>query len=210
MGFFSLRQKDVDTVERAYRAKFIAWYLGPGLFLGAVCLYFGHPIAALFVTIIVPFLMYLIIGKFAQGTANIYYSSGSKAEKQYSRQKALIMEEKYEDAIQLYRVEIVNDPEDFRAQIAIADLICDELEDYSRAIKEYRKAQSMINLPDDYSVYVSNRIIDIYSNEMPNITKAIGECKRIIRNFPNSQAATNAQIIIDRLEEVKENSELEE
>jgi tetratricopeptide (TPR) repeat protein len=206
MGFFSLRQKDVDTVERAYKAKFIAWYFGPAVFLGAIFLVFVNPIAALFVTIIVPFLMYLIIGKLAQGTANIYYSSGSKAEKQYSRQKALIMEEKYEDAIELYRFEIVNDPEDFRAQIAIADLICDELSDYSRAIKEYRKAQSM-NLPDDYSVYVSNRIVDIYSNEMPNIIKAIGECKRIIRSFPNSQAATNAQIIIDRLEEMKENSE---
>ena len=208
-NFINLHQnKDIDIVERSYRFKFMAYYAAPAMFFGflgfiALSAKYGTTvgiIGGLAIVIFVGTFMYNLIGKFSKSWANIYYTAGGKAKKQYSMEKALIMQEKYEEAIELYKKELTEDPEDFQAQLEIAELIADELEDYPRAIKEFRKTQAM-QIPDELNVYISARIVDIYANEIKNYDKAIGECKRVIRNFP--QASENFNRLLNEMEERK-------
>ncbi|MCR4340731.1 MAG: hypothetical protein NUW01_12690, partial [Gemmatimonadaceae bacterium] len=71
--------------------------------------------------------------------------------------------------------------------------------DLERAAELFRQAQRRPNLPAENHMYVTNRLIDLYTGPLPNPDAAVSELRRLIATHPSSDAAKHARTALVNL-----------
>ena len=120
-------------------------------------------------------------------------------QEQFSQQQALVMRERYADALELFEQQIAQTPGEPRVRIAAADLYATHGKNASRAAELYREVQRMPNIQAGHEIYASNKLADLYLGPLKAPGKALVEFRRLASRYPNSVAAKNAQLAISNL-----------
>ena len=141
------------------------------------------------------------LGKGAGTVAEYVMAGGSSTpyEEQFSQQQALVMRERYADALELFEQQIAQTPGEPRVRIAAADLYATHGKNASRAAELYREVQRMPNIQAGHEIYASNKLADLYLGPLKAPGKALVEFRRLASRYPNSVAAKNAQLAISNL-----------
>ncbi|MEX1186703.1 MAG: hypothetical protein WEA80_08945 [Gemmatimonadaceae bacterium] len=71
--------------------------------------------------------------------------------------------------------------------------------DLQRAADLFREAQRRPDLPAESHMYVTNRLIDLYTGPLPNLDAAVSELRRLIATHPSSDAAKHARTALVNL-----------
>lgn len=71
--------------------------------------------------------------------------------------------------------------------------------DPARAAELFRQAQRRPDLPAESHMYVTNRLIDLYTGPLSNPDAAISELRRLIAIHPSSEAARHARTALVEL-----------
>jgi len=115
---------------------------------------------------------------------------------QFSYQQALVMQGKVDEALESFEAVIADDPTRVDVRVRAAELYLAKKGDSRRAAELFREAQgiSMISVGDD--VYVTNRLVDLYTGPLGTPGRALVELRRLIERYPNSPAAGRAREVL--------------
>lgn len=150
------------------------------------------------------------IGRFAINViggvgTSIYNPQAGYREKVYdhSRAKTLAVQGQYEDAARLFEDALREHPEDIQGHFELSKLYAVELKQYTDAIKIYRRAQQIPEIPDQHYIFAARSIADLYWHKLYEYDKAIAEYRRLIQKYPDKPIAQIAKNIIKDIEDVK-------
>lgn len=140
------------------------------------------------------------LGSVAAGVATYVTEGGSGTpyEEQFSQMQALVMQEKYQEALDLFEHQIAITPGEPRVRIAAADLHV-EHGDPRRAAELYREVQRIPRIQAGHDVYATNKLADLYLGPLKEPGRALVEFRKLASRYPNSAAAKNAQLAIANL-----------
>jgi hypothetical protein len=143
----------------------------------------------------------LRVGTAAGEGAQLVYMGGETTpyEEQFSQQQALVMQEKYGEALDLFEHQIAHTPAEPRVRIAAADLYATHGKNPKRAAELYREVQRIPNIQAGHDIYVTNKLADLYLGPLKQPGRALVEFRRLASRYPNSAAAKNAQLAIANL-----------
>jgi tetratricopeptide (TPR) repeat protein len=115
---------------------------------------------------------------------------------QCSYQQALVMRGKVDEALESYEAVIAENPTRVDVRIRAAELYLTKKGDARRAAELFREAQriSTISVGDD--VYVTNRLVDLYTGPLGAPGRALVELRRLIDRYPTSPAAARAREVL--------------
>lgn len=122
------------------------------------------------------------------------------AESQFSYQQALAARGDVAAAIASYEDLLrVASPKDIPVRLRAADLYVDFKTDARRAAELYREVQRVPTVPPTDYVYATNRLISLYLGVLADRGKAMGELRRLIDLYPDSQVASHARTALANL-----------
>jgi tetratricopeptide (TPR) repeat protein len=118
---------------------------------------------------------------------------------QFSYQQSLVMQGKVDEALESYEAVITEKPTRVDVRIRAAELYLAKKGNARRAAELFREAQgiSMISVGDD--VYVTNRLVDLFTGPLGAPGRALIELRRLIDRYPNSAAAVQSREVLARL-----------
>jgi tetratricopeptide (TPR) repeat protein len=118
---------------------------------------------------------------------------------QFSYQQALVMQGKVDEALESYEAVASEQPRRVDVRIRAAELYLAKRGNAQRAAELFREAQgiSTISIGDD--VYVTNRLVDLFTGPLAAPGRALVELRRLIDRHPNSAAALQAREVLARL-----------
>lgn len=165
----------------------------------------------IFILLYVPLLLligfviwYLFGDQISEPIVSFILQSGEKISKPkyYSKARALLMQNKIEDAIKVYEKILNEDKTDITAYCELADIYYEKLKDFSAAFNCYEKIEQYARENTDI-IFAINRKTDIYlldkdySNPEPEQArfraKAIEELEKITQKFPKTKDAKRAE-----------------
>lgn len=117
----------------------------------------------------------------------------------YSYQQALVMKGQLAEALESLEAVIAERPEALEARLRAAELYAREANRPDRAAELFRDAQRHPALSVGNDVYVSNRLVDLYTGPLANPGRALVELRRLVDRYPGSAAAKNARDALARL-----------
>ena len=120
-------------------------------------------------------------------------------QRQFSYQEALAAKGLVEEALTSYEAEIVAAPTDLEAIVRTADLCLMHRTRPERAAELLRMLQRVPAAPPEKVLYATHRLVDLYLGPLDDRGKAIVELRRLIDNFPASQAARFARDALAKL-----------
>jgi len=143
----------------------------------------------------------LRLGYAAGAGATLVYMGGETTpyEEQFSEEQALVMQSKFQQALESFEHRIAMHPGEPRVRIAAADLYGTHGKDHKRAAELYREVQRIPNLAAGHDIYVTNKLADLYLGPLKAPGKALVEFRKLESRYPGSQAAKNAVIAIKNL-----------
>ena len=141
------------------------------------------------------------LGKGAGQVAEYVMAGGSSTpyEEQFSQQHALVMQGRYDEALELFEQQIAATPGEPRVRIAAADCYAVHGKNSTRAAELYREVQRMVGLPAGHDIYATNKLADLYLGPLKAPGKALVEFRKLASRYPNSVAAKNALLAISNL-----------
>jgi tetratricopeptide (TPR) repeat protein len=148
---------------------------------------------------ILPFLAiaYLIWDLFGEQIsapfASFLLQSGERISKpkNYSEARALLAQNKTEEAINIYKKLLDKDSFDITAYCELADIYHDKLKDYSAAFNCYEKIEQYARETTDI-IFALNRKVDICVLNK-DYSQAIKELEKITQKFPKMKDAGRAE-----------------
>lgn len=169
-----------------------------GLVFGALSYYRGITIA----TVLISLIAGVGTGWFASslsesaGAAYKHFmvdGASTPYVEQYSYQQALVMRGQIDEALESFEAVIAEQPEAIDARIKAAELYAKERQNFSRAAELFQGVQRIPAANVGQSVYVTNRLVDLYTGPLNDPGKALVELRRLIDKYPGSAAAANAK-----------------
>jgi len=112
--------------------------------------------------------------------------------KDYSKAKRLLVEERFEEAIEEFRRAVEKEPESVALRLEIAEVYAEHLHDYQKAIKEYEEALKL-GMMDSERVSTLNRIADIFESDLGDGEMAARTLSRIVQELPGTKFAQRAK-----------------
>ena len=119
--------------------------------------------------------------------------AGSPYREQFSYQQTLVMQGKVDEAIASFEALIAERPADVDVRIRAAELCAREKRDAARAADFFRDAQRIPSISPGEEVYVTNRLVDLYTGPLNTPGRALVELRRLIDRYPGSPMAINAR-----------------
>ncbi|KPJ62545.1 MAG: hypothetical protein AMS15_03510 [Planctomycetes bacterium DG_23] len=148
----------------------------------------------------VPFFIHLIIFYASKTWDSLSGVSDIKVRKTYSKAEAAEKERNYEGAMEYYRKELEQEPEDAEARRRLAEIFY-TTGDFDGALKTFRVAYTF-EKEEEKKAGIAFRIVDILLSKEEDFT-ALKELEHIKREFPNTQYARHATDRIQRLKLAK-------
>jgi hypothetical protein len=135
---------------------------------------------------------------FARGIGGVWQEvamSGGSApyEEQHSRQDALVMQGKVDEALALFEALIASQPEAVAPRVKAAELYVRECRNFERAADLFRSALQSHSISVGEHVYVTNRLVDLLIGPLAQPGRALVELRRLIDRYPISPAAAQAR-----------------
>jgi tetratricopeptide (TPR) repeat protein len=112
---------------------------------------------------------------------------------QYSREQALVMQGRVDDALASFEAIIDADPAATTPRIRAAELYARERGNAERAAELLRQVQRAELCSAGEHVYVAHRLVDLYTGPLNDPGRALVELRRLIERFPNHPAAAQAR-----------------
>ena len=135
-----------------------------------------------------------------QGAERIYMGGDTTPyQEQFSQQQALVMQEKYGEALDLFEHQIAHTPGEPRVRIAAADLYVLHGDNPKRAAELYREVQRIPALATGHDIYATNKLADLYLGALKEPGRALVEFRKLTARYPGSAAAKNAELAIKNL-----------
>lgn len=120
-------------------------------------------------------------------------SNRGRAKETYDLAEKYETEQKFDDAVEVYREAIERDQKNPAPRIKLAGLY-NRLGDYDNSIKYMKEALDMPKgLSQDERVSLINRLADLYVQKKQDPASAIKVLKQIVKEFPNTQYALYAR-----------------
>lgn len=119
--------------------------------------------------------------------------SSTPYKEQYSREQALVMLGRVDDALASFEAIIRDDPGAVAARIRAAELYDRERGNVQRAAELFREAQRIESCSTGERVYIAHRLVDLYTGPLNQPGKALVELRRLIEQFPDHPAASQAR-----------------
>ena len=143
----------------------------------------------------------LRLGTIAGAGAERVYMGGDTTpyEEQFSQMQALVMQEKYGEALDLFEHQIAMTPGEPRVRIAAADLYGTYGQNPKRAAELYKEVQRIPNIASGHNIYATNKLADLYLGPLKEPGRALVEFRKLASRYPNSAAAKNAELAIANL-----------
>jgi hypothetical protein len=137
----------------------------------------------------------------AKGFTRFTHPDGSTTpyQRQFSYQEALAAKGLVDDALVSYEAEIVAAPGDVEAIMRTAELYLTHRRRPERAAELLRMLQRTPTAPPEKVLYATHRLVDLYLGPLDDSGKALVELRRLIDNFPGSQAARFAREALAKL-----------
>ena len=137
----------------------------------------------------------------AAAGASLVYMGGATTpyEEQFSQMQALVMQEKYAEALELFEHQIGHSPGEPRVRIACADLYVKHGNNPKRAAELYREVQRIPRIQSGHDIYATNKLADLYLGSLKEPGRALVEFRKLAARYPNSVAARNAELAIANL-----------
>ena len=108
---------------------------------------------------------------------------------QYSYQQALVMQGRADDALASFEAIIAERPSAIDARLRAAELYDRERKDFGRAAALFREVQRLPTTSPGQFIFVTNRLVDLYTGPLNEPGKALVELRRLIERHPGSPAA---------------------
>jgi tetratricopeptide (TPR) repeat protein len=118
---------------------------------------------------------------------------------QYSYQQALVMQGKVDEALASFEAIIAERPDDADVRIGAGELCAREKRDALRAADFFRAAPRVRSITSGEDVFVTNRLVDLYSGMLNEPGCALVELRRLIDRHPDSPAPKNARVALAAL-----------
>jgi tetratricopeptide (TPR) repeat protein len=112
---------------------------------------------------------------------------------QYSQQQALVMQGKVDEALASFELVINERPDSIDARIRAAELYAREKRNPARAAELFRDAQRVATIAPGQDVYVSHRLVDLYTGPLNEPGRALAELRRLIERHPGTSVAEQAR-----------------
>jgi hypothetical protein len=112
---------------------------------------------------------------------------------QYSHQQALVMQGKIDEALASFELVINREPGSIDVRIRAAELYAREKGNHRRAAELFRQAQRIATIAAGQDVYVSHRLVDLYTGPLNEAGRALVELRRLIERHPGTAAAEQAR-----------------
>ena len=112
---------------------------------------------------------------------------------QYSQQQALVMQGRLDEALDSFESVIKEKPDTVEARIRAAELYTREKKNHHRAMELLRDAQRLPTIAVGQDVYVSHRLVDLFTGPLNEPGRALVELRRLIERHPGSAAAEQAR-----------------
>lgn len=112
---------------------------------------------------------------------------------QYSRQQALVMQGKLDEALASFESIIKEEPSSVDARIRAAELYARDKGNHRRAAELLREAQRIPTITLGQDVYVCHRLVDLFVGPLNEPGRALVELRRLIECHPRSAAADRAR-----------------
>lgn len=114
----------------------------------------------------------------------------------YSYQQALVMKGRLADALDSFEAIIAERPDAVRARMRAAELYAREARRPERAAELFREARGVPSITVGDDIYVTNRLVDLYTGPLATPGRAMVELRRLIDRYPGSPAAVNARAVL--------------
>ena len=118
---------------------------------------------------------------------------------QFSYQQALVMQGKVDEALESFEAIINERPGRVDAHIRAAELYVSERRNWKRAAELFRDAQAIPTISVGEDVYVTNRLVDLYTGPLATPSRALIELRRLIDRYPDSVGAGHAREVLARM-----------
>jgi tetratricopeptide (TPR) repeat protein len=112
---------------------------------------------------------------------------------QYSREQALVMQGRIDDALASFEAVIAGDAAAVTARIRAAELYDRERGNAARAAELFREAENVPSCSTGERVYIAHRLVDLYTGPLGQPRRALVELRRLIDQFPDHPAANQAR-----------------
>ena len=138
-------------------------------------------------------------GWFGGRFSSFLFSSGERISKpkDYSKARSLIIQNRFEEAIEEYQKILDEDSTDVTAYIELGELYYEKLKDYSAAFNCYDKVEQYAKENFDIILAI-NRKADIYVTEK-SYSQAAKELEKIKQKFPDTKDAERTEKRIQNL-----------
>ncbi len=112
---------------------------------------------------------------------------------QYSYQQALVMQGRVDDALESFEAVIAEKPDAIDPRIRAAELYHRERRNDVRAAELFRQVQRIETVDPGSFLYVTNRLVDLYTGPLAEPGRALGELRKLIDRYPETAAASQAR-----------------
>jgi tetratricopeptide (TPR) repeat protein len=138
------------------------------------------------------------VSMLAGGSFSAFIQPQGTYEETFSYEESLLARGNYAEAIAAYERHAAAGTGGATVVIRAADLHTRH-GDPKRAAELFSQAQRRPDLPAESHMYVTNRLIDLYTGPLPNTDAAISELRRLIATHPSSEAAKHARTALVHL-----------
>ena len=118
---------------------------------------------------------------------------------QFSYQQALVMQGKVDEALESFEAIISERPSSVDARIRAAELYASKKGNARRAADLFRDAQGVPSISPGEDLYVTHRLVDLYTGPLSTPSRALIELRRLIDRYPDSPAGARAREALTRL-----------
>ncbi len=175
-----------------------------GLLLGVLNLELGFRVSNVLIALVAGALgggAGLLIGKLAGGAWHQVMYSGASTPyvEQFSQHDALVMQGRVPEALAAYEELIAAYPGRADVRLKAADLYASSGTNAERAAALFREVQRLPDATSGQGIYASNRLVDLLLGPLNDHGRALVELRRIVHVYPNTRAAEQARVAIQKL-----------
>lgn len=133
-----------------------------------------------------------VIPSIGETVGNFFFNPNQQIEKNpHSSAMAKIAQGDYEGAIEEYKKNLAEDPEDMHALSEIIHMYCDKLHDHDAA-ERFLEDALQHEWPADQGAFIASRLVDVYWNHKHDATRARHVLQQITETMQNTRHAANA------------------
>jgi|ERR1700677_70530 len=157
-------------------------------------------LAIIFLAIVIGGVVALaVVPAIGETIGNFFFNPNQEIEKNpHSNAMAKIAQGDYEGAIEAYKKNVEEDPEDMHALSEVIHIYCDKLHDHDSA-ERYLEEALKNEWPPEQGAFLASRLVDVYWNHRHDAERARHVLMQIAETMPNTKHAANA---VHRLHEI--------